>query len=375
VRIALLLLCGCTAMPLAVPDSGMPDAGAADGGVQDAGTPDAGVTDAGVPDAGVPDAGVPLTTYVYVGTGGTNIYLFELSDGGLLPRGTFAAGTAPSFLALTPGTLYAVNEGTSQVAAFSIGDGGSLALLNRVPSGGSGPAHVTVADGFVYVANYGSGHAARFPILAGGALGAADHTQLVGTHAHEVVVSGNNVYVPCLGSDFVAQLTPALAPQSTAPVAAGSGPRHLALHPNGRWAYVINETKSTVTLFDVDAGTLSARATVSTLPAGFTGSNTGAEIWMHPSGQWVYGSNRGRDSIVQFHVEADGTLTQLAQTDTGGQDPRHFGVTPDARLLIAANQTTDNLVAMQLDPSTGALTVLGEVAQVPNPEFVGFIQR
>jgi 6-phosphogluconolactonase len=317
------------------------------------------------------DSGTPGDTLVYVGTGGTDVYVFKLeSDAGLTPLGSFAAGMGPSFLALTPQALYAVNESSNEVASFAP-DGGEL---HRAPSAGMGPAHVSVAGPYVLVANYGSGDVGVF---------SSDLTQLdatnAGKNAHQILDVGGNIYVPCLGSDYVAQYTldgGHLVPKTPATVAtaAGAGPRHLDVHPNGRWAYLINETNSTMTALDVDAGTLAPKQTVSTLPAGFTGTNTGAEVKVSADGLSVYGSNRGDDSIVHFHIGADGTLTLVGHTKTGGVQPRSFGISPDGTLLIVANQMTGNLVAMRIDAQTGALTSLGEVAQVPTPEYVGFLR-
>jgi 6-phosphogluconolactonase len=318
------------------------------------------------------DSGTPGDTLVYVGTGGTDIYVFKLeADAGLTPLGNFTAGMGPSFLAVTPQTIYSVNELDDQVAAFAP-DGGEL---HRAASAGSGPAHVSVAGPYVLVANYGSGDVGVFS----SALDPLDATN-AGIKAHQIISVGGNVFVPCLGSDYVAQYTldgGHLVPKTppTVATAPGAGPRHIDLHPNGRWAYLINETNSTMMAFDVDAGTLAPKQTVSTLPSGFTGMNTGAEVLVHPDGRSVYGSNRGDDSIVHFHIDANGTLSLVGHTKTGGVQPRSFGLSPDGSLLIVANQTTGNLVAMRIDAQTGALTSLGEVAQVPTPEYVGFIRR
>ncbi len=191
------------------------------------------------------------------------------------------------------------------------------------------------------------------------------------------------VFVPCKGADYVAQyvfdassgaLTPNAVPSLATTV--GAGPRHLAFHPNAKWAYLIAENASTVSTlsFDVATGRLSTVDTVSTLPAGFSGTNTGAEIGVHPSGKWVFVSNRGDDSIAAFAVDAStGKLTLLGTpTKTGGKTPRDFALTPNGAFLYAANQGSNSVSAFRIDANGALRSTAGNVTLVA-PSFVGVL--
>ncbi|HEX3345917.1 MAG TPA: lactonase family protein, partial [Polyangiaceae bacterium] len=258
-----------------------------------------------------------------------------------------AFGTAPSFLAVDAEArhLYAVDESTpGQVGAYAIDPStGALTFQNAVASGGDGPPYVGVDGPWVFVANYTSGTVAVLPVKSDGSLGTAVDTESPGMLAHMIVAdpTGHFVFVPCKGSDYVAQyrfdaatgkLTPNAVP--TMPTAKGAGPRHLAFHPSGSVAYLIDETASTMSrlALDVAHGTLSIVQTVSTLPVGFTGTNTAAEVHVHLSGRWLFGSNRGDDSIVVFAVDpGTGKLTHKGHTKTGGAHPRDFTLDPTGR--------------------------------------------
>jgi 6-phosphogluconolactonase len=169
-------------------------------------------------------------------------------------------------------------------------------------------------------------------------------------------------------------LTPNDPPAGVVPP--GSGPRHFAFHPNGRYAYVINEMKSTVTVFEYDAGkgALRATQTLSTLPEGFTGNTSTAEVLVHPSGKFLYGSNRGHDSISIFSINpANGQLTLVGHEPTQGKNPRNFGIHPNGKFLIAANQDSDSLVVFRIDENTGRLQPLGRPIETPRPVCVKFL--
>jgi 6-phosphogluconolactonase len=160
------------------------------------------------------------------------------------------------------------------------------------------------------------------------------------------------------------------AHQASASSAPGAGPRHVAFHPSNRYAYIINELGCTVDAFawDAHAGTFAPLQTISTLPADFTGANTTAEIAVHPSGRFLYGSNRGHDSIAIFAIDpASGMLTALGNEPTGGKEPRSFAIDPTGTFLLAANQNSSTVVTFRIDPSTGALAATGAIAQVPTP--------
>ncbi|MGN6106336.1 MAG: lactonase family protein [Kofleriaceae bacterium] len=292
----------------------------------------------------------------------------------------------PSFLTLDPsGTrLFAVSESMNRVGAYAIDPAtGGLVFLNEVSSGGSGPAHVSV-DGsgrFVLVANYGDGTIAVLPIGEGGRLGEPQQTLAVGANAHMIVTDPANRYVlvPCKGDDYVAQLeldprTGHLAPNAvphlrTAP---GAGPRHLAFSPDGAGAYLINENDSTISALSYDAATgrLAELQTLSTLPDG-AGTNTAAEVAVAPSGRFVYGSNRGDDSIATFAIDPDTRrLDLVGHVSTGGRTPRMFSIDPAGEFLYVANQGSGAVVQFAIDPETGLPAPAAAPVRATQPSFV-----
>jgi 6-phosphogluconolactonase len=346
----------------------------------------------------------------YTWTGSQGIYIFEMdpASGALTAKGTAPRVESPSFLAVDPHHryLYAVDEietfggeKTGAVSAFAIQAGtGALTLLNQQPSEGSGPCHVTVdREGRnVLVANYGSGSVAVIPIEKDGRLGAptckiqhqgsgTDPGRQEGPHAHSINLDAANHFAIAadLGLDKLlvyrfdmhkGTLAPASPPFAT--VAPGSGPRHFAFHPDGRTAYVINELNSTVTAFSYDAatGTLKEIQSLSTLAPGFQGTNNPAEIAVHPSGKFLYGSNRGDNSIVLYTIEPGTGKLHFASTEpTGGKNPRNFVVDPSGKFLLVANQDSDNVVIFRIDAQTGRLTPTGQTIQVPKPVCVRFL--
>lgn len=340
----------------------------------------------------------------YTGPKSKGIYLSQLDlSSGKLSAPTLAAEIEqPSFLALHPDRrfLYAVNEtgggrrGTGQVTAFAVAADGKLTLLNQQPSRGSGPCHLVVdrAGKNLLLANYGGGSVAAFPISADGRLGestgfiqhsgsSANPQRQKEPHAHSINLDAANRFAVAadLGLDKVlvyrfdpekGTLSPNEPPSTS--VKAGSGPRHFAFHPSGRSAYVINELASTVTAFQYDAGqgVLKEIQTLSTLPRDFKGESYTAEVQVHPSGKFLYGSNRGHDSIAVFAIEANGTLRFIETTATGGKTPRNFGISPDGRYLLAANQESHNVVVFRIDPKSGRLTSTGSILEVPSPVCV-----
>ena len=352
--------------------------------------------------------------WVYIGTytqrGSEGIYLarLELGGGKLSLEGLAGKVVNPSFLAFHPSGrfLYAVGE----VGQFAGGKGGAvsafaldpktgkLALLNQKSSRGAGPCHIVIdsTGKNALVANYGGGSVACLPIGDDGRLGDAasfvqhegasvNRRRQEGPHAHSINLDPANrfAFAPDLGIDkiMIYRFDPAahrLEPNDppAAAVAPGSGPRHFDFHPSARFAYAINELASTITVFqcEADRGALKAIQTVSTLPEGFEGNNTTADIHVHPSGKFVYGSNRGHDSIAVFAVDsATGKLTPLGHQATQGKTPRNFGIDPTGAFLLAANQDTDNVVVFRIDSATGKLTPTGQSIRVPMPVCVKFL--
>jgi 6-phosphogluconolactonase len=368
------------------------------------------------PAQGAPPAegskGEKLRVYVGTYTGGKSegIYLLELDlpTGALTPRGVAGRAMNPSFLAIHPDRrfLYAVSEGKGSgasnggaVEAFAIDSArGTLTALNQQSSKGAGPCHLVVdrTGKAVLVANYGSGSVAALPIRPDGRLDPASsfvqHSgssvnpkRQAGPHAHSINLDPANrcAFAADLGLDKVfiyrfdadrGTLVPNEPPSVS--VAPGAGPRHFAFHPGGRFAYAIDELNSTVTAFDhdPDRGALKVIQTATTLPEGFTGANYPAEVQVHPSGKFLYGSNRGHDSIAVFTIDADtGRLSPVGHTPTRGKNPRNFGIDPTGAYLLAANQDSDTVVVFRIDPKTGRLTPTGVVADVPKPVCVKFL--
>lgn len=347
-------------------------------------------------------------TYTGAHSQGIYAYRCDARANTFTPLGCVAETVNPTFLALNPaGTrLYTVNETgefkgakTGAVSAFAVDrETGRLRLLNQVSSAGPGPCHLAVdASGRdVLVANYTGGSAAVLPIRADGSLGEATaRVQHTGSsvnpnrqrepHAHCVALSPDNrfAFVADLGIDQVKsyRFDPArgtLTANDPAFVALppGSGPRHLAFHPDGRHAYVINELLSTVTVLDYAAptGVFSLRQTVSALPDGFTGRSTAAEIAVHPSGKFAYGSNRGQDSVAVFAIASGtGELAPIQQAQTGGKTPRHIAIDPSGHFLWAENQDSDNITIFKIDEQTGRLSPTGQVLSVGAPVCVQFL--
>jgi 6-phosphogluconolactonase len=367
---------------------------------------------AGEQEAGPEKSG---TVSVYIGTytqrGSKGIYLahLDMKGGELRLNGLAGEVVNPSFLAIHPNRrfLYAIGEvgqfaggKGGAVSAFAIDpESGKLRLLNQKSSRGSGPCHVVVdkSGTNALVANYGGGSVACLPIGEDGHLG--DATSFIqhkgssvnpqrqkGPHAHSINLDPANrfAFAPDLGLDkimicrFDAVQHVLIPNDPPAAVAPGSGPRHFDFHPNGRFAYAINELASTVTAFeyDGDRGTLQTMQTVSTLPDGFDGKSFTADVHVHPSGKFVYGSNRGHDSIAIFAVDsATGKLAAIGCESTQGKTPRNFGIDPTGAYLLAANQDTDNVVVLRIDAATGKLEPTGESIRVPMPVCVKFLVR
>ena len=333
------------------------------------------------------------------------IYLYRLDlSTGALSYISLAAGVAnPSFLAIHPQQryLYAANEvedfggrSSGAVSAFAIDPKtGELTYLNQQPSQGAAPCHLSVdqTGQFVLAANYGGGSICVLPVMADGRVGeATDFVQHAGSsvnpqrqagpHAHSITLDPANRYAFAadLGLDKImiyrldlgrGKLQPN-PEQPWAAIKAGAGPRHFAFHPNRNAAYVINEIGSTITAFAYDEtrGALTELQTVSTLPEGFTGRSHTADIHIAPSGRFVYGSNRGHDSIVIFAIDpGTGKLTYIGHEPTQGKVPRNFAIDPTGTFLLAANQNSDTIVSFWLDQQTGRLKPTGHITETPTP--------
>jgi 6-phosphogluconolactonase len=345
----------------------------------------------------------PVAVYVgtYTDTTSRGIYRFTIDpETGRATAPRLVAETSnPSFLALHPDRrfLYAVNEvsdfrGTDAgaVSAFSIGEGGKLSFLDQQSSRGASPCHIVIDRGghAALVANYDGGNVAVLPIGTDGRVGPARSVQAhMGSgpnrerqekaHAHGVALDPTErfAFVADLGADrvFVYGFDPAsasLIPRGAVALDPGTGPRHVAFHPSGRFFYAIGELLDTVTAFryDADHVALDQIETRSTLPAGYTGESTTAEIQISADGRFLYVSNRGHDSLAAFEVDVQtGRLTPVGYIPTGGREPRHFTLDPSGRFLLVANQLSDSIVVLRVDPATGLATPVGAQLSVPRP--------
>jgi 6-phosphogluconolactonase len=343
---------------------------------------------------------------------GEGIYLFRMDPAtGTLEFDSKTTGVVnPSYLAIDPTQrfLYAVNElktyedkPTGTVSAFAVDPkSGKLGFLNRQLTHGTDPCHVMVdREGrYIFVANFMSGSVCVLPVQKDGSLGeASDFVQHLGSsvdlvrqkgpHAHSVTLDRTNrfAFVPDLGLDKLMVYTfdrtrGMLEPHAVAWVKMkpGAGPRHLALHPGGRFAFLINELDSTLAALSVDArkGVFKVRQVVPTLPADFQGESTCADIQVTPSGRFVYASNRGHDSLVIYRIDQHtGRLAYVGHQTTQGKTPRQFEIDPTGRFLLVGNQDTDTIVSFRIDPQTGKLAPTGQVLQVPTPVCVKFLWR
>jgi 6-phosphogluconolactonase len=359
---------------------------------------------------------LPESITVYIGTytqresfvdgkaDGIYVYQLDTAAGALTYRATVPGVVNPSFLAIDTRKryLYAVNEISSAhgthgtVSAFAIDPvTKELIYLNEQSTHGLAPCYLSLdgAGRYVMVANYESGNLCVLPVEHQGRLGAA--TDVVqhhgsgpnterqeGPHAHMVLpgLDRRTVYAVDLGIDKIlsygldaqrGKLLPLDPPWTR--LASGTGPRHVAFHPNGRFAYVISEPQSAVVVLHVNAeqGTFAQMQIISTLPPGFAGENSGAEIEVAPSGRFVYASNRGHDSIAVYGVDqATGELTLIDHEPTQGLGPRHFAIDPSGRFLFVANQDSDTVVTFRIDRDNGVLEPTGHVADVPTPVCV-----
>ena len=353
----------------------------------------------------------PVQQWVYFGTGADHIYVssFDASTGTLgVPREAAPIGR-PGFLALHPrgDILYAVGreredgsqfEGEAVALAIDLETGG-LSELNRASTSGRGASHVAVNTAATVLAavNYGDGNTVTVSLEPDGRLGepmadmphsgSSIHPTRQGEpHPHSANFTPDGLFlvVPDLGTDELvkyavnsqtAQLERTPDPQAR--MEPGAGPRHMTFHSNGRWAYVINELASTLTAmhYEAETGLLEHVQTISTLPDGYEGpANTTAEVLVHPNGRFLYGSNRGSNTIAVFAIHpGDGQLELVERVPTGGDWPRNFRLSPDGRFLLAANQRSDSVNVFSVDVGTGRLRPTGASVAVPNPMCIRFV--
>lgn len=331
-----------------------------------------------------------IGTYTKRTSEGIYVYKFDDKKGEFEPISKATGVEDPSFLAIAPNKKYVYSvcetDGGS-VVAYSFANG-KLTELNRAASAGAHPCHIATDQSgkWLFTGNYTGGSVGVLPILADGQVGEPiQRIQHEGTgpnknrqekaHVHSVNVSPNNqaIFVPDLGIDKVMayRLDAAsgkLTEGKSMTVSAGSGPRHFTFHPNGKFAYVIQELTSKVTTFSYKDNELTAIEEVSTLPADFSGRNACADIHISPDGKFLYGSNRFYDTIVTFSIDAKtGKLTQLFQTPVNGKVPRNFTISPNGNYLLVANQESDNIVIFKRNKETGLLTPTGKEINLSMP--------
>jgi len=338
---------------------------------------------------------VYVGTYTGHGSQGIYGYRFDRATGQLSSLGLVAESQSPTCLANEIGQYE--GQASGAVSAFAIDrSSGKLSFLNEVSAHDPGPAHVVVdfTGKDVLISNYPLGSVAVFPVLDGGRLGEASDfvrhkgssvnpERQQGPHAHSITLSPDDRFAIAadLGLDqlVVYPLDPAKGKLGTPHVVKihpGSGPRHMTFDPGGKFLYLLSEMASTVTVFSYQAaaGGLTELQTISTLPKEFSGESTAAEIQIHPSGKFVYASNRGDDSIAVFAVDqAQGTLRFVERVATAGKTPRNFALDPSGAWLLAANQNSDDIVIFRVDQKSGRLTPTGQVVQLSAPVCVVFV--
>jgi 6-phosphogluconolactonase len=349
---------------------------------------------------------------IYIGTytsgKSEGIYGYQFDpQSGALTRVNSIKSTNPSFLAIDRSKryLYAVNEvgeylgkPSGGVSAYVIERPNlNLRLLNEQATQGADPCHLSVDSKrkVLLVANYTGGNVSVLPIRPDGTLGmvmdvkqhegSGPKEQQKGPHAHCIMLDRNERYAFAsdLGIDKVmiyrfdratGKLRPAQQP--FAELKSGAGPRHLTFHPNGKYFYVIDELDSTMTVFGYDErnGTLTHIDTVSTLPSDFSGTSYCADVHVSQSGKFLYGSNRGHNSIVVFEIDPrTGKLKLVQHISTAGDWPRNFTIDPSGAFLLVANQRSDNVVTFSIDPGTGQLKPTGHNESIPSPVCLRFL--
>jgi 6-phosphogluconolactonase len=351
---------------------------------------------------------VYVGTYTDHGSKGIYVYRFDTATGRLTSLGLAAESDNPSFLTTDPPYkfLYAVNEvdkyngqPTGAVSSFTVDrTTGKLSLLNQVSAHDPAPAHISMdrTGKHVLIANYPLGSVGVFPVLKDGRLGEAsdfvrhkgssvggDKERQKGPHAHAIELSPDNRFAIAadLGLDqlivYPFDVTHGkLGPPHVTKIKLGSGPRHVAFSPNGKFLYLLNEMGNTIAAFSygADQGRLTELQIVSTLPQGFKGKNITAEIAVHPSGDFLYSSNRGDDSIVVCAIDqATGRLKFVERVSTQGKTPRNFALDPSGSWLLATNQDSNSIVIFRVNRKTGRLTPAGQAVQVPEPVGVVFV--
>jgi 6-phosphogluconolactonase len=338
---------------------------------------------------------------------GISVFEMDTTSGSLALVQTVADLHNPSFLAIHPElpVLYAGERQTTvfgpgealagSITSFTIAADGRLSLLNRQPSGGAAHVSVHPTGRYVFAAVPRSHCVMAFPVETDGrvapASGIVQHqgrgvnpSTWEAPFPHSVFpdISGTRVLACDMGLDRVmlydfysetGRLQPSTHP--FAQLSSGAGPRHLSLHPSNRFVYTVNELSSTISAFayDAESSVMRILATLSTVPEGYTGRNSGAQIVVHPSGRFVYSSNRGNNSIATFTIDSDSGRPRLAGWEPSqGETPRNFNIDPSGRFMLVANQKSGDIVSFRIDPDSGKLSPTGHSVKSPSPVCVMF---
>ena len=342
-------------------------------------------------------------TYTSGKSEGIYVYKFNALTGEFTAESIAKNVKNPSFLAISPNEKFVYSAGeidkNGAVYAFSFDKkSGNLTQLSTQSSNGNYPCHVAIdkTGKWVIAGNYGAGSLTVLPVEANGGLGKPTQTiqhegkgknldRQESPHVHSINIAPNNVdvFVADLGIDKLVTysldaktgiLSKGIPPFTK--LEDGTGPRHFTMHPNGKFAYVIQELSSQITAFDYKKGSLTAKQSISTLPADYKGANSCADIHISPDGKFLYGSNRIHDSIVIYSIDQKtGKLTYITNESTKGKKPRNFMIDPTGNYVLVANQESDNIVIFKRDAQKGTLTPTGQEISVPNPvclKMIGF---
>jgi 6-phosphogluconolactonase len=340
--------------------------------------------------------------------GGIHAFGFDRDKGILKPLKRTTGVQNPFFIAVSPDKRFLYSIDTEKfggpeaafVGAFAIeGSEGGLRFLNRQSTRGTASCFLDIdpSGKTVLVASYNSGNVASLPVQTDGSLGEAvslvqhsgssvDPKRQTGPNAHCFVVSpeGRHALAADLGIDKILiytldAISAKLEPNPAQPFVTlppGSGPRHLTFHPNGKLVYVINELANTIGVFDWNPkdGTLKEKQVIGTLPKDFTGKSYTADLKVAPDGRYLYGTNRGHDSVASYRIGVDGTLALLHIQPSGGKGPQNLLMTPDGRWLLCANMPGNNVVVFRIDPSSGSITATGEPVEVPMASCIRWLE-
>lgn len=348
--------------------------------------------------------GIRLFAGTFTSEGAEGIYLcrFNEDTGQIVLEKVFKGIDNPNFLTISPDRQFlftvtrpdaVVEPSGGYVQAYRIAKNGDLEFINKQVSHGADPCHIDItADGrMVAIATYGGGSVTVFPVAQDGILGergitihgsgsGPNSSRQKEPHAHSVLFSpdGKQLFSADLGTDKISIFDVQegkirSAGQSYLHLEPGAGPRHLALHPDGKTLYVINELNSTITSFRKGSRKWKKLQTITTLPEGFNGENFCADIHISADGRYLYGSNRGHNSIAVFRInDRTSKLSMITTVDTEGNWPRNFTLSPDGRYLLSANQRSGNIAVFRIDPQTGIPEYTGNELKIPSPVCLVF---